>query len=498
MIKVENEVKLTIAEDETNPFLLGHFESVSKEYTATTESLEVIGEIPKDLNGVYVRNGHNQVHAPMGVYHPFDGDGMLHAVHFEDGKATYRNRFVRTTGFLAEEAAGKSLWSGILEPHLTTRQGWGSMGTMKDNAGTDVIAHGGKLLASMSQCSEINRMDPVTLEMLEPDSWNTTLAPQGICSHFKVDNDTGELMFFNFSETYPYMNYGVVGPDSELKHYVPIDLPGVRWPHDLGVTKNYSILHDLPFIFDPKLLEKGQRKVTFFDDMPARFGIIPRHGTNEDVKWFEAKSCFILHLSNCYEDGDNVIMEGCVTFNPGKPEVGKQASNATDKIKEAMNKTATQYRMYRWTFNLKTGKTKEEFLDEEATEFPVVSNDYVGKKYRYSYNSTLNSDIDKPWYLTGLIKYDLQEGTSQKYEYGEGRLGSEPHIARRKNAVAEDDGYLITLVTDLNENRSECLILDASDFSKGPVARIMLPHRIPTGAHGAWVEEARIKGELVK
>ncbi len=497
MIRIENEVKSTIREDDKNPFLKGHFTPVTKEYTATTDSLEIIGEIPKDLNGIYVRNGHNQVHDPIGVYHTFDGDGMIHAVHFENGKATYRNRFVRTTGFLAEEAAGKSLWPGMLEPHLATRQGWGSMRTMKDNAGTDIIAHGGKLIATMSQGSEANRMDPLTLEMLDPDSWNATISPDGICSHFKVDNDTGELMFFNFSETYPYMNYGVVGPNSELKHYVPIDLPGVRWPHDLGVTKNYSILHDLPFIFDPELLEKGERKVTFFDEMPARFGVIPRHGNNDDIKWFEAKPCFILHLSNSYESGDEVIMEGCVTFTPRKPKVGKQDERAIENMLDQFDMVSGGYTMYRWRFNMKTGETKEEFLDDEVTEFPVVSNDYIGRKYRYSYNAIF--DPDRSWFLSGIKKFDLQKGTSEKYEYGEGRTGSEPHIARRPNAVEEDDGYLITIVTDMNENRSECLIMEASDLSRGPVARIILPHRIPLGAHASWVEGERIEGEgLVK
>ncbi|PIC63124.1 carotenoid oxygenase [Sporosarcina sp. P13] len=495
LIKVENEIKITIAEDETNPFLLDHFTAVGKEYTATTDSLEVIGEIPQDLNGIYIRNGHNQVHEPMGVYHTFDGDGMLHAVHFENGKATYRNRFVRTTGFLAEQAAQKSLWPGMLEPHLNTRQGWGSMRSMKDNAGTDVIAHAGKLLATMSQCSEANRLDPITLDMADTDSWNATIAPDGICSHFKVDNATGELMFFNFSEQYPYMHYGVVGPDNELKHYIPIDLPGVRWPHDLGITTNYSILHDLPFIFDPELLAKGERKVTFFDDMPARFGIIPRHGTDKDIKWFEAKPCFILHLSNCYESGDKVIMEGCVTFNPRKPAVGKQGADAIDKMKNQFDKGETRYRMYRWIFNMKTGETKEEFLDDEITEFPAVNNEYVAKKYPYSYNSLFDMNI--AWWLSGLKKYDLQENTTQEYYYGEGRGGSEAHLALRDNAVEEDDGYLITLVTDMKENRSECVILDAKDITQGPVARIILPHRIPIGAHACWVEADRIKGERV-
>ena len=79
--------------------------------------LEVLaGSIPDDLNGVYVRNGPNPQHHPVGRYHWFDGDGMVHAVHFADGEATYRNRWVRTEGFLAERDAGRALWRGIIEP----------------------------------------------------------------------------------------------------------------------------------------------------------------------------------------------------------------------------------------------------------------------------------------------------------------------------------------------------------------------------------------------
>ena len=83
-----------------NPYMLENWLPTDTEWTASTPDLEVIGEIPKDLNGVYLRNGHNQIHAPIGKYHPFDGDGMVHGMHLAGGKATYRNRFVRTTGFL--------------------------------------------------------------------------------------------------------------------------------------------------------------------------------------------------------------------------------------------------------------------------------------------------------------------------------------------------------------------------------------------------------------
>jgi carotenoid cleavage dioxygenase-like enzyme len=494
MLEVHSKINITVPEDTDHPYLQGYFKPMDTEYTASTGSLQVIGEIPKDLHGIYIRNTHNQVHEPLGIYHPFDGDGMLHAIHFEDGKAEYRNRFVRTVGFLAEQAAGKSLWPGMLEPHLATMRGWGSIGKMKDNAGTDVIAHAGKLLATMSQGSEPWRLDPITLETLGVDATiNERILPRGIASHYKVDVYTGELMFFNYGEQYPYLNYGVLDRNGNLSHYVPVELPGPRWPHDLGITKNYTILHDLPFILDEDLLKKDIRRVRFYDDRPARFGVIPRHGHNSQIKWFEAKPCFILHLANCYEDGDWVVQDGCIQLTtPGKPPIGVQGKDAYEKIKLNLNKHRTKTQMYRWKFNMKTGQTKEELIDDEVTEFPVVSNDHMGYDYRYSYNTLFHKD---DWLKVGLKRYDMKNGETMRYEYGDQRYGSEPVVAKRIGAVEEDDGYVLTFITDMNEEKSECLILNAKDIAAGPLARIILPARIPNGIHSTWVEGDRIHGE---
>jgi carotenoid cleavage dioxygenase-like enzyme len=416
-----------------------------EEWIADTDSMEVIGEIPKDLHGIYVRNTHNQVHESIGIYHPFDGDGMLHAMHFEDGRATYRNRFVQTTGFLAEQAAGRSLWPGLLSPQLATRRGWGAIGAMKDNAGTDVIAHAGKLLATMSQGSEPWRLDPVTLETLGPDANWARLVPDGVSSHSKVDPATGEMMFFNYPEHPPYMHYGVIDRDNRLVHYVPIELPGARWPHDLGITRHYAILHDTPFFFDPEALRRGERRLEFHADLPARFGVIPRYGDSASVRWFEAKPCHILHLSNCYEDGDEVVMDGCIMPNPRKPAVGQSSTHerqaAYERIRAHLDKHNNHTFMYRWRFNLKTGRTTEEQIDDEITEFPVVSNDYVGRPYRYSYNVLYQKG---EWLFRGLKRYDMLTGRTQTLEYGPGCYGSEPQVARRVGAVDEDDGYVIT------------------------------------------------------
>src|ERR1700678_1044069 len=57
--------------------------------------LKVVGELPRELNGTLYRNGPNPQFEAPGA-HWFVGDGMLHAFHLEDGRASYRNRWVRT------------------------------------------------------------------------------------------------------------------------------------------------------------------------------------------------------------------------------------------------------------------------------------------------------------------------------------------------------------------------------------------------------------------
>ncbi len=79
----------------------------------------------------------------------------------------------------------------------------------------------------------------------------------------------------------------------------------------------------------------------------------------------------------------------------------------------------------------------------------------------------------------GLVKYDNLTGAKQTYYYGEHRYGSEAPFAPRDGSAGEDDGYLVTFVTDEREQRSEVQILDASDITKGPVARVLLPQRVP-------------------
>ena len=116
-------------------------------------------------------------------------------------------------------------------------------------------------------------------------------------------------------------------------------------------------------------------------------------------------------------------------------------------------------------------------------EFGIINKQFAGKAYRYAYSA-----VPKPgWFLfTGLVKHDMDSLESWAIDFGAGRYRREAPFAPRVGATEEDDGYLVTYVTDMVEDRSECVIYDARKLADGPVARIILPGRISSGTHATW------------
>ncbi|MGZ5365198.1 MAG: carotenoid oxygenase family protein [Mycobacterium sp.] len=480
----------TLPEDDDHPYRTGPWRPQTTEWDA--DDLQAVeGEIPHDLDGVYLRNTENPLHPALKFYHPFDGDGMVHVVGFRDGKAFYRNRFVQTDGFTAEKDEGGPLWPGLAEPiQLAKRDyGWGARTLMKDASSTDVIVHRGRALTSHYQCGDMYRIDPFTGDTLGKEDFNGGFPfDWGVSAHPKVDDRTGELLFFTYSKEAPYMRYGVVDDANDLVHLTDIPLPGPRLPHDMAFTENYAILNDFPLFWDPKLLQAGVHLPGFHRDMPSRFAVIPRRGRSEEIRWFEADPTFVLHWVNAYEEGDEIVLDG---FFEGEPN---PVNNLTgDKYKKAFRYLALdglQTHLHRWRFNLVTGEAREEQLSDSTTEFGMINGGYAGGKYRYTYAST-----GKPgWFLfDGLVKHDLETGTEERFAFGEGVYGSETAMAPRIGSAAEDDGYLVTLTTDMTADASYCLVFDAARVTDGPVCKIALPERISSGTHSTWAPGSELR-----
>lgn len=466
----------TLPEDDDHPYRTGPWRPQTTEWDAD-DLIVVEGELPTDLDGVYLRNTENPLHPALKTYHPFDGDGMMHVVGFRDGKAFYRNRFIRTDGFLAELDAGGPLWPGIAEPiELAKRDyGWGARTLMKDASSTDVVVHRGVALSSHYQCGDLYRVDPYTGATLGKEDWRGGFpADWGVSAHPKVDDATGELLFFNYSKQAPFMHYGVVDATNELVHLVDVPLPGPRLPHDMAFTENYAILNDLPLFWAPEYLEHGVHLPRFHRDVPSRFAVVPRRGQTGDIMWFEADPTYVLHFTNAYEDGDEIVLDGFFQGNP-------VPALALDQM---------QTRLHRWRFDLTTGTTREESLTGSVTEFGMINPSRAGRDYRYAYAAT-----GKPgWFLfDGLVKHDLRTGTEERFAFDDGVYGSETAMAPRMNGTAEDDGYLVTITTDMNADASYCLVFDAARVGEGPVCKIQLPERVSSGTHSTWAPGSELR-----
>jgi carotenoid cleavage dioxygenase len=490
-VQIHNTVDSALPPDDDHPYRTGVWRPQVTEYDAW--DLDVVeGEIPADLNGVYLRNTETALFEPIKRYHPFDGDSLMHAMSFEAGEARYTSRFVRTDGFLAEQQAARSLWAGITEhpSNAVADHGSGARTMMKDNGSTDVIVHRGQALASFYQCGEFWAMDPRTLEPQGRTDWSGPAArpewgrgfpTEGVSAHPKVDEHTGDLLFFNYSADAPFMHYGVVDRNGDLVTYEDIPLPGPRLPHDMAFTENWSILNDLPLYWEPKALADGWYSNTFNRDLPSRFALIPRHGTTDDIRWFEADPTFVLHWTNAYEDGDEVVLDGFFQHNP----TARGADRAAGQHKgfETLDMNVLQARAHRWRFNLATGECREESLSDRCLEFPMINGRHAGRRHRYSYEARCTHGL---FAFDALVKRDNELGTEELVEFPDGTFVSETIMAPRAGSTAEDDGYLVTFSSDLVNDVSECVVLDAASPSSGPVARIRLPERISSGTHSTW------------
>lgn len=456
-----------------NPFLSGNFAPVSTE--VRVEPLEIVGELPPDLQGMFIRNGPNPQFPPLGQYHWFDGDGMLHAVEIQAGRAAYQNRYVHTRGYLLEQQAGHPLWSGLLEPAQVDHP----YGPSKNTANTAFVWHADEFLA-LWEGGEPHKIKLPELKTLGPQTYEGKLA-SAFTAHPKVDPVTGEMLFFGYSMLQPpYLQYGVVSAAGELQRTVPIDLPVGVMMHDFAVTEHYTLFLNLPLTFSLERMQRGEPPLMFEGDRPSQFGILPRHGDNSQIRWFEAPACYIFHTLNAYETGAEVVLIACRMQGTTVLGGGGSSSELESDIP----------RLHRWRFNLETGQVLEAALDQIPGEFPRMNEKYLGRPNRYGYLARFAPNDPLPRF-DGLIKYDFETGTSEHHHYGSHCFGGEAVFVPRPDATPEDAGWLISFIHNEATERSELRIIDAQNLAAAPVARILLPHRVPYGFHGTWVDATK-------
>jgi carotenoid cleavage dioxygenase len=457
MTTVEPQIPVQAQQPE-NPYLEGNYGPVHEEVTAF--DLPVTGELPADLSGRLLRIGPNPVvPADPATYHWFTGTGMVHGVRIRDGRAEwYRNRFVRADDVVAARG-------GPATP--------GPRRTMDFAPNTNVIGHAGDTFAIV-EAGALPMLLSYELDTLARSDFGGTLG-DAFTAHPKTDPVTGELHAISYYWEHERLQYQVVGTDGRVRHRVDVPVPGRPMVHDMGLTERYAILMDLPVTFSLDAAMAGASFPYRWDPAyGARVGLLPREGGAEEIVWCELPgSCYVFHPVNAYDDGERVVMD--------------VARHATMFAEDVLGPSDAVPQLYRWTIDPATRRVSAQLLDERGQEFPRHDERLVARRHRYAY--CVAADLLRDGF-TGLIKHDLDAGTSEGVDYGAGRMTMEAVFVPRTDAAAEDDGWLMSYVYDATTDRSDVVVLHAQDLAAGPVATVHLPQRVPFGFHGNWVPDA--------
>jgi carotenoid cleavage dioxygenase-like enzyme len=449
-----------------DPFLRGNYAPIASESDA--HDLAVEGEIPRELAGTYFRNGPNPQYAPRGRYHWFDGDGMIHALRIRDGRASYKNRWVRTARFQLERAAGESLFGGLGDMGSSDPRVSANM-TSGNTANTNIVWHAGKLLA-LWEAGPPHALDPRTLETYGPHDFGGKLAG-AMTAHPKLDAETGEMLFFGYSPLPPFLRYHVADANGRLVRTEEIEVPVATMMHDFITTRDHVIFMVCPATFRLENIEKGLSPIGWEPDLGTRIGVMPRDGGSKDVVWFSANPCYVFHPMNAWNDGGKVVADVCrydkvPLFGEGAEGIGA--------------------RLTRWTMDLASGTVKEEQLDDVATEFPRFDERRVGLRYRHGYAAGATPGQEERASFDSIVHYDLETGARKAHRFGTGDVAGEPIFVPRAADAAEGNGFLLSIVYRGAETRSDLVILDAQNVEAKPLATVQLPHRVPFGFHGNW------------
>ncbi len=461
------------------PHLLGSFAPVSEEVDVA--DLEVTGELPDTLDGLYLRNGPNPRFTPIGSYlYPIDGDGMLHGVWLSGGRARYRNRFVRTPALVAEERAGRALWGGLASMIMPDADEVGPelAGTFRDMPDINVVRHAGRLLALAESACPF-RVDG-GLATLGREEFGGAL-PAGITAHPKIDPVTGEMVVFCYGLEPPYLTWSVIDRHGTVgRGPTPVD--GVDEPimiHDMALTDRYAVLVLAPAFFDLAAAMTGGSFLSWRPERGTRVALIPRDGG--PLRWASDEAFWVWHTVNAYDDGPGADAPVVLDYVQWSRLTVGGPQEDTDPLSGGL---------VRARIDPVAGTMARTLLDDSRVEFPRVDDRRIGRPHRYTALATDTGRTDLlPGEYDAVRWYDNETGTSRVWSAGNLSVG-EPVFAPEpgsSGAGAEERGYWLTFATDRTDGSSWFLVLPAEDPASGPVARARIPVRVPLGLHGSWL-----------
>ena len=444
-------------------------------FEADVYDCEVWGELPKDIEGTFVRMQCDFEYRPPKNEWPtgFNGDGHISRFRFANGSVDYKGRYVKTARIMAEREARKRLF-GVYRNKYTDDPSVSNIS--RSAANTHAYYHGGKLL-TLKEDSLPWAVDPHTLETLGEYNFNGKYTATSMSAHPKVDPVTGEMIAYGYQAKGDLSNDIAVytmNPKGEITKEVWLKSPYLGIIHDIAITQKYVIIPVIARTTSLERLKSGEPMWEWKGDLPTYVGVLPRNGEAKDVRWYKGPSRNTLHFLNATDRGSKITLELPTSSGERDPS-----------------------QIRRWIFDLKSKKDSylEEVVSVTPGILPRMDDRFLSLDYRYAYVGSRDTsrppDTKRAPALGGfssnvMQRLDVRTGEIKQCFVEPVLALQENMFVPRKGAKGEGDGYVMAIASNYESMTSDLVIADAQKIEDGVIATVKLPFRLRSGTHTNW------------
>ena len=520
------------------------------------ECIPTVGTIPSDLQGSYFRVGPamfsagsivpprtsivqpKQPPVPDGtdpermVRHPFEGDGAILGVTFSpsENKAIARYRFIRTAGFTNECKKGRRVYTAM----DSTRQQGGIGGlandlplplmrhhlqpglnkNRKNTSNTRSVFWGNRLL-TLFEGSQPFKLDALALSTegrsrlggairRDDDPFGAKLSLDARRNHalgYSVETGAmkSRLTLYEFDAQFRLIAGG------RTDH----DLPGFCLMNDFCTTENYAIVIQPIVSVNAMqfLVQKEPGKILSLDpSQPSMLHLIPRVHTGGAGGMRSVAIPVIkdgpleanLQFCNAYETKDQVIIDAILSDASKLRPSGSPLSWPWGTTLSDYQSMTSQKSLWRFTVDLRNGVVQKHCLFRDQCSFASVNPSVCSYLHRYIYMNVgrLGAQVAPP---QGIVKYDaMEESVADSWMPEAHEFCGEPMYAPQSSLNEEEDaGYILSVLYNGQQKKSELLIFSAQSLVTGPMTRIPLGVAIPHGHYGCFANTAVMSAEEI-
>jgi all-trans-8'-apo-beta-carotenal 15,15'-oxygenase len=457
-------------------------------------SAEVEGKLPDGLSGTLYRNG-------PGIFERdgfrkrsiLDGDGMIRAITFANGQARFRNRFVRTTKYIAEAKA-----RAFLYPNWTTPAP-GFFGNIPcipshSQAGITPVVKAGMLYA-FDEVHAPWALDAALLSgerEVNPYEGVVDSGPASYKAHTKTDGASGDwILAGQRGRMQPELHVVVKDSDGRQKRHTVQPSPrGSAYFHDFFWADPYVVFHLHPALLSPLPMLAGLRPfadcLNWKPEEGSLLFVVDTTGLRPPL-YMEVPASWMWHALNAYTSG-NTIVADFVGYDAPDHFLGPDAA-----FRAIMGGQAGVARspgtLRRLTLDLASGHARLETISSGHHEFPFIPQGRTGQHHRYGY--VASQGADQGWFHDGLARIDTETGKAAEFHFGAGHYVGEPVFVPDPDrsidpTTPDDHGWLIAEVLEGHSGTSFLAVFDATRVEDGPLATVRLHHHLPFSFHGWW------------